>query len=64
MLPENAPHRIPTAFRTAPLDIYSAAQKFETGVRYDFADVEGFSNIPWSGITFVTRATGVLFMRP
>jgi hypothetical protein len=48
------------------LDIYSAAKKFETGVLYDFADVEGFQQHSFVGhdLNFVTRAAGVLFMRP
>jgi hypothetical protein len=47
-------------------DIYSAAKKFETGVLYDFADVEGFQQISFIGqdLDFVTRTTGVLFPRP
>lgn len=48
------------------LDIYSAAKKFETGVLYDFADIEGFQQISVVGqdLDFVTRTAGVIFPRP
>jgi hypothetical protein len=38
------------------LDIYSAAKKFEPGVLYDFADVEGFQQASIGGqdLDFVT----------
>jgi hypothetical protein len=48
------------------LDIYSAAKKFETGVLYYFADVEGFQQHSFVGhnSNCATRAAGVLFMWP
>ena len=52
--------------RLTGLNIYSAAKKFETGVLYDFADIEGFQQISVVGqaLDFVTQTAGVIFPRP